>query len=231
MIHPQSSVWRALQPRSSSQPSPASSGAPGGGHVFQNPDGGQGLCAASSWLRSTMGAAGKHRKLGGGGGFGLLGAALGVSGSKKHRAMCWDSCSPFLTAAILSKSKSKGELWPHPYLWQSHLLSPTPSQEAWLHLPVQLEGLSLTDSAPCGCYVGASPMPEHWAKAAGLECDRPVPSEGVYRKDQRPEEGDLTRELWQVTASKCSWSPAQDVKHRLPSPGVSQSIRQHHSWD
>lgn len=42
MMHPQSSGWRALQPRSSSQPSPASPGALGEGFVFQNPSGGWG---------------------------------------------------------------------------------------------------------------------------------------------------------------------------------------------
>lgn len=42
-------------------------------------------------------------------------------------------------------------------------------------LPVQLEGPSLTACAPPhGCCTGASPVPEHWAKAAGLECDCPA---------------------------------------------------------
>lgn len=194
----------------------------------------EGLCAASLWLRSITGAAGKHRELGWGSGFGLVGAALGVSGSKKHHTniLGFCSCSLFLTAAMLSKSKSKGELWLHPYLWQSHVLSLTPPREAWHHcLPVQLEGLSLTGCAPRGCYVGASPMPEHQAKAAGLERDHPAPSEGVCRQDQRPQEGHLTRGLWQVTASKCSRWPAQAVKHRLPSPGVSQSAWQCRAWD
>lgn len=145
-----------------------------------------------------MGAAGKHRELGGRrekGGFGLLGAALGVSGSKKHCTNMLGSscCSPFITAATVSKSKR--ELWLHPYLWQSHLLSLTPPWAAWHRcLAVQLEGLSLTDRAPHGCSVGASPVPEHWAKAAGLECDCPAPSEGVCRLDQRPREGDWTRD-------------------------------------
>lgn len=173
---------------------------------------------------------GGSRKAQGAGG----GAAVGVSGSKKHHAnaLGFSRCSPILTTAILSKSKSKGELWLHPYLWQSHLLSPTPPWEAWHNcVPVQLEGLSLTDCAPHGCYVGASPVPEHWAKAAGLERDRPAPSEGVCRQDQRPQEGDLTRRLGQITASKCSQSPAQAVKHRLPPPGASQSVQQRCGWD
>lgn len=62
MIHPQSSVCRALQPRSSSQPSPASSGAPG---VFPNSDGGWGH--EKGCLGSITRAAGKHRELGEGG--------------------------------------------------------------------------------------------------------------------------------------------------------------------
>lgn len=88
IIHPQSSVWRALQPRYSSQPSPASSGAPGEGRVFQNLNSGWGhekgfLCAVSPWLRSiTWGS----RKAQGAGwdGFGLV-------GTKSTAPMCWDS--------------------------------------------------------------------------------------------------------------------------------------------
>lgn len=79
------------------------------------------------------GGSGKAQGAGGGGGFGLAGAALGISGSKKHctNVLGFSCLSPFLTAAILSKSK--GELWLHPYLWQSHLLSLTPPREAWHH--------------------------------------------------------------------------------------------------
>lgn len=79
------------------------------------------------------GGNGKAQGDGGRGGFGLVGAALGVSGSKKHctNMLGFSCCSPFLTTAILCKSK--GELWLHPYLWQSHLLSPTPPREAWHH--------------------------------------------------------------------------------------------------
>lgn len=79
------------------------------------------------------GGSGKAQGAAGGGGFGLVGTTLGVSGSKKHciNVLRFSSCSPFLTTAILSKSK--GELWLHPYLWQSHLLSLTPPREAWHH--------------------------------------------------------------------------------------------------
>lgn len=166
MIHPHSSVWRALQPRSSSQPSPASSGAPGERRVFQNPDGGWGHEKGFVQPASGSGAAGKHRELGGTGRGVDLGwwvQPLVFLGAKKHHAkiLGFSSCSLLLTTAIPSKSKSKGELWLHPYLWQSRVLSPTPPREAWHHcLPVQLEGLSLTGCAPRGCYVGASPMPE-----------------------------------------------------------------------
>lgn len=100
-----------------------------------------------------MGAAGKHRELGGGVDLGWWVQPSAFLGAKSTTAMCWDSAPVlFLTTAVQSKSKSKGELWLHPYLWQSHLLSPTPPQEAWHHcLPVQLQGLSLTDCAPQGC--------------------------------------------------------------------------------
>lgn len=77
------------------------------------------------------------------------------------------------------------------------------------------EGLSLPDRAPHGCSIGASPEPEHWAKAAGLECDCPALSEGVCRLDQRPQEGDLTRGLAKhclkvlmVTSSGCQTQAA-----------------------
>lgn len=237
MIHPQSSVWRALQPRSSSQPSPASSGAPGGGCVFRSPDGGWGHEKGFVQPASGSGASQEQQEsTGSWGGAVDLGwwvQPLVSPGAKSTTPTSWDSAAVlFLTAAMLSKSKSEGELWLHPYLWQSHVLSLTPPREAWHHcLPVQLEGLSLTGCAPRGCYVGASPMPEHQAKAAGLERDHPAPSEGVCRQDQRPQEGHLTRGLWQVTASKCSRWPAQAVKHRLPSPGVSQSAWQCRAWD
>lgn len=109
----------------------------------------EGLCAASLWLRSSRKAQGAGR-----GGWGVdLGwwvQPLMFLGAKKHHAkiLGFSSCSLLLTTAIPSKSKSKGELWLHPYLWQSRVLSPTPPREAWHHcLPVQLEGLSLTGCA------------------------------------------------------------------------------------
>lgn len=136
MMHPQSSGWRALQPRSSSQPSPASSGAPGEGFVFQNPSGGwgheKGFVQPAHGSGAAWGQQERTESWGGGGGrggFGLLGAALGVSGS--NNMFGFSCCSPFITAATVSKSKSKGELWLHPYLWQSHLLSLTPPWAAW----------------------------------------------------------------------------------------------------
>lgn len=82
-------------------------------------------------------------------------------------------------------------------------------------LPVQLGGLSLTDCAPHGCYVGASPVSEHWAKAAGLECDCPSPSEGVCRQDQRtpswkePDQGTLASHCYKVLTVSSSGCETQ----------------------
>uniref|UniRef100_A0A8D2N8X1 Sphingosine kinase 1 n=1 Tax=Zonotrichia albicollis TaxID=44394 RepID=A0A8D2N8X1_ZONAL len=139
MMHPQSSGSRALQPKSSSQPSPASSGAPGEGHVFQNPSGGWGHekgfvqaapgSGAPRGQQESTGSWGWRER----GGFGLLGAALGVSGS--NNTFGFSCCSQFITAATVSQSKSKGELWLHPYLWQRHLLSLTPPWAAGRALP------------------------------------------------------------------------------------------------
>lgn len=54
-------------------------------------------------------------------------------------------------------------------------------------------------------------MPKHWANAVVLECGLPAPEVQVSACTQkkRLQEGVLTRRLWQVTASKCSRSPAQ----------------------
>lgn len=72
-------------------------------------------------------------------------------------------------------------------------------------------------------------MPKHWANAIVLECDLPAPEVQVRACTQkkRLQEGVLTRRLWQVTASKCSRSPAQTalllLKHGLIPPAISQS--------
>lgn len=139
MTHPQSSGWRALQPglhhsqalhplehreEDTSSKSPAVDG-----------DTRRALCSQPlaqerhGGSREAQGA----EDGGEGGGFGLLGAALGVSGS--NNTFGFSCCSQFVTAATVSKSKSKGELWLHPYLWQSHLLSLTPPWAAGRTLP------------------------------------------------------------------------------------------------
>lgn len=177
-----------------------------------------------------MGAAGKNRELG---------------GRRRERWVWAVGCSPWcfweqqhvwilLLFSIYNCSHSEQEQKQRRALAPSLPLAEPPAQpdsSLGSLAPCAAQGLSLTHRAPHGRLVGASPAPEHWAKAAGLECDCPAPREGVCRLDQRPQEGDLTRGLWQNTVSKCSWSPAQAVKHRLPSAGVSLSVQQHRGWE
>lgn len=95
------------------------------------------LCSQPLAREHHTGAAGKHRELRGGVDLGWWVQPSAFLGAKSTTAMCWDSAPVlFLITATLSKSKSKGELWLHPYLWQSHLLGPTPPQEAWHHCKV-----------------------------------------------------------------------------------------------
>lgn len=108
MIHPQSSVWSsAAQVFITAKPCilrstgrrmclPKS-------RWWMGPR--EGLCAASLWLRSITGAAGKHRELEWGSGFGLVGAALGVSGSKKHHTNILGFCS----CSVSNRSQAEQE--------------------------------------------------------------------------------------------------------------------------
>lgn len=99
-------------------------------------------------------------------------------------------------------------------------------------LPVQLGGLSLTDCAPLDATwvplqcLSTGQRQQGWSVTA-----HPQVKVCADRTRGPPPGRNLTKGLWQVTATKCSQSAAQAVKHRLPSPGASQSIQQHRGWE
>lgn len=109
------------------------------------------------------GAIGKNRELGR---VGVERGWIWAGGSKNHctNVLVSSCCSLFITAATLSKSKSKGELWLHPYLWQSHVLSPTPPWQGWHRCPA---GRTLPDTL-CSPWVPLQPLSTGQSSRAGV---------------------------------------------------------------
>lgn len=150
------STHRALQLSSSSQQSPASSGAAGEGRVFQKPSGdGQekGFVQPAPGSGASHGGSRKAQGAEGRGGFGLVGAALSVSGSKKHHSnvlgLC--PCSVSNHSHTEQEQKQRRALAPSlPLAEPSARPHSFPGSLAPLQ-GVQLQGLSLTDCAPQGC--------------------------------------------------------------------------------